>query len=208
MESSSYVNTDSHQVCVMRCFLLDRCTWASNLHLALEQHDLSTTDFVVEADVINLEVPRVVEQSDFIILVICKHLQQNIRKIKRYLQDVSNKVIISGDLHGLQTKQIFHNFKLFKITNAEPIASYVKTTLSGNRERNEELFYKQHSSDYDDVNSIGGTYKKLRHFKPSHCGFVHSSTLEPGENNRGTFLLAKACFPSGKSYYVNRVEGN
>ncbi|XP_063439945.1 uncharacterized protein LOC134721119 [Mytilus trossulus] len=196
MESTSYVNTDSHQVCVMRCFLLDRCTWASNLHLSIEQHDLSTTDFVVEADVLNVEVPRVVEQSDFIILVICKHLQQNIRKIKRYLQDVSNKVIISGDLHGLQTKQIFHNFKMFKITDAEPIASYVKTTISGKRDEHEDFIYKQHSSDYDDVNSIGGTYKKLKHFKHSHFGFVHSSTLEPGENNRGTFLLAKACFPS------------
>ncbi|CAC5409129.1 unnamed protein product [Mytilus coruscus] len=198
MESTSYVNTDSYQVCVMRCFLLDRCTLASNLHSTLEHHDLTTTDFVVEADALNLEVPKIVEQSDFIILVICKHLQQNIRKIKRYLQDVNNKVIISGDLHGLQTKQIFHGFKLFKISDDKLITSSVKTTLSAKRERNEELFYKRHSSDYDDLNSIDGTFKKqtLRHFKYSHCGFVHSSTLEPGENNRGTFLLAKACFPS------------
>jgi hypothetical protein len=81
---------------------------------------------------LNLELPSVVSQSDFVILVICNHLNQNLRKIKRYLQTLASRVIITGALHGPQIKDIFRDFTLFKISDIETITTHIKISMASN----------------------------------------------------------------------------
>jgi hypothetical protein len=61
MFEPTYINADASKgVVVMRCILQDRCTWASNLLATLEEHNLTTTDFIIESNMFNLELPSVV----------------------------------------------------------------------------------------------------------------------------------------------------
>lgn len=133
MNCECYTNTENRQVCVMRCFLQERCIWATDLHTFLEKNDFITRDCILEGGNVQSDDCDNVKHSDFIVVVVCRHLEQNLRKIKRFLQNFSRKVIISGDLNGIQTRQIFHEFKLFKTSEVSEITSHIRQTLNGNQ---------------------------------------------------------------------------
>jgi len=153
-----------------------QCTWASNLLATLEEHNLTTMDFIIESNILNLELPSVVSQSDFVIFVICKHLNQNLRKIKRYLQTLSSRVIITGALHGPQIKDIFRDFTLFKISDIETITTHIKISIASNiRESDNE----SSSGYYVDISDYGSSLeeKQGKQTDRLHTGFVHAITL-------------------------------
>lgn len=198
MFEPTYINADdSKGVVVMRCILQDRCTWASNLLATLEEHNLTTTDCIIESNMLNLELPSVVSQSDFVILVICNHLNQNLRKIKRYLQTLSSRVIITGALHGPQIKDIFRDFTLFKISDIETITTHITISIASNiRESDNE----SSSGYYVDISDYGSSLenKQDKQTDRQHTGFVHAITLTSTDAIRGTFVSVQSCFPKGK----------
>lgn len=218
---------NSGNVVVLRCFLQDRCTWASDLHKSLEQNGFVTTDHILEIENMSKDSVDIVRSSDFIVVVLCRHLEQNLRKIKRFLQEFSSKLVISGDLNGIQTRQIFDGFKLFKTTQVSALTSYMRQTIDDHREtdpitpkdqlsrtskmisdpnyhdpldcRTQQVSIPPTDYDYDQAynTSRGPTYFKERSIHQS-TGFLKACSLEQCKEYIGTLVNAKECFPSGK----------
>jgi hypothetical protein len=115
------------KIAIIRCHLLNECVPIYNVSTIFKSFHLVPTEHVL-SKIIYRDLLPTVNTADFVVLVVCKHLQL---KLSTILQCLTNtKTVITGNYNDPDTQDTLKHFQQFAVTVVDNIASYVHANFN------------------------------------------------------------------------------
>lgn len=145
------------KIAIIRCHLLNECVPISNVSTIFKSFHLVPTEHVLRK-IIYRDLLPTVNTADFVVLVVCKHLQL---KLSTILQCLTNtKTVITGNYNDPDTQDTLKHFQHFTVTVVDNIASYVHANFNYDSlliETEDMPAYSKCDNDLADLNCCSNT---------------------------------------------------
>lgn len=154
------------KIAIIRCHLLNECVPISNVSTTFKSFHLVPTEHVL-SKIIYKDLLPIVNTADFVVLVVCKHLQLKLSTILRCL--TSSKTVITGNYNDPDTQDTLKHFQHFAVTEVDNIASHVHANFN----------YDSLSIETEDMPAYSGCHNDLADFNcSSNTDIVDSRLFE------------------------------